>query len=238
MTMLFSILNMVIILVIIIFVFNMISKIRIPINKTWPMLSLYLALLLVSVPVFYAIAEPGVPMPGLGPNATGESLGVEYDSHLNKFYSAIYDNRLEEYEDATINRQWSFEYNQEHLLVTASGHQNYDAMIAVKQKDVNDGKVDVANYTAVSPFTKMTVANPPEVRLMENRLEIIAPQPKHVDMVRFNHDFTFAQFTGEGTFMQDRGYFYHEQQVLYIQIPANLIIDTDNSTVHILNHIE
>ncbi|KJS13299.1 MAG: hypothetical protein VR67_04755 [Peptococcaceae bacterium BRH_c8a] len=236
MTMLFSILNLVIILIIIVFVFNMISKIRIPINKTWPVLILYLALLLISVPVFYAIAEPGQSMPGPGPNATGESSWVEYDSHLNKFYSAIYDNRLEEYEDATINRQWSFEYDQEHLLVTASGNQNYNAMIAVKQKDVHDGKVDVANYTAVSPFSKITVANPPEVRLIENRLEIIPPQPKHVEMVRFNHDFTFAQFTGEGLFMQSKGFFYHEQQVLYIQVPANLIIKTDNSTVHILNH--
>lgn len=228
MTMLFSILNLVIILIIIVFVFNMISKIRIPINKTWPVLILYLALLLISVPVFYAIAEPGQSMPSPGPN--------DDDRHLNEFYSAIYDNRLEEYEDATINKQWSFEYDQEHLLVTASGKQNNSVMIAVKQKDVHDGKVDVANYTAVSPFSKITVANPPEVRLMGNRLEIITPQPKHVEMVRFNHDFTFAQFTGEGLFMQSKGFFYHEQQVLYIQVPANLIIKTDNSTVHILNH--
>lgn len=37
--------------------------------------------------------------------------------------------------------------------------------------------------------------------------------------------------------MPGRSFFYHEQQVLYIQVPSNLIIDIDNSTVHILHSI-
>lgn len=132
-----------------------------------------------------------------------------------------------------MNKHWSFEYGQEHLYVTVPGNRHYHAMIAVKQKDVNDGKVDIASYTTVPPFSKTTVANPPQVSLMENQLVIVPPQPKNVEMIRFNHDFTFAQFTGERTSMHN--IFYRSHQVLYIQVPPNLTVDGEDTTVAILH---
>lgn len=234
MMMLFSILNLLFILFIIVFIFNMVSKIRIPSNKALPVVSIYLIFLLISVPVFYAVAKPVE----LGTNPTGETVWEEYDHYINEFYTAFHNGRLEDYEGATISGQWSFPYEQESLLVAISGNRNYNTMIAVKQKAENDGQIEVASYTEVHPLAPTTAANPPEVRLVGNRLEIIPPQPKHVEMIRFNHDFTFAQFTGQGLFMQNRSTFYHEQQVLYLQVPPGLVIDTDNSTVHILHQIE
>lgn len=238
MMMLFSILNLVFILIIIVFIFNMVSKVRIPSSKALPVVSIYLAFLLISVPLFYAVANPFELVQNSDPNTTGETVWVEYDRRINEFYTAFHNGRLEEYKGAAISGQWSFDYEQERLLVAISGNRSYNTMIAVKQKDGHDGKVEIASYTAVPPFAQIAVADPPEVRLVGNRLEIIPPQPKHVEMIRFNHDFTFAQFTGLGMVMQSRGYFYVEQQVLYIQAPHDLVIDTDNSTVHNLLKIK
>ena len=137
-----------------------------------------------------------------------------------------------------INKQWSFDYDQEQLLITTSDNRQPTSMIAVKRKDEEDGRIDIASYTARPPASNTTAVSPPEVRLSNNRLEIISPEPTRVEMVYFFHDFTAAQFTGKGLFMGNRSFFYFsEQPVLYLQIPADLKIETNESTEFYLNYI-
>ena len=224
------------VLVIIIALVIIISKIRIPLNRALPVISLYLALLLVSVIVFYAIAEPGEPMPM--PTLVEIDNWEEHDRQINEFYNALFEDRIEEYEGAYLNRQWSFDYDQEQLLITTSDNRQPSSMITVKRKDTEDGRIDIASYTAFPADSNTTMASSPDIRLSNNRLEIIPPEPTRVEMVYFFHDFTAAQFTGKGLFMENRGFFYFsEQQVLYLQIPADLKIDTNESTEHYLNYI-
>lgn len=223
-------------LIIIAFVI-IVGKLRIPLNRALPVISLYLALLLVSVTVFYAIAEPGEPMPMPTPEGTNNPW-EEHDRKINAFYNALFEDRIEEYEGAYLNRQWSLDYDQEQLLITTSDNRQPTSMIAVKRKDTGDGRIDIASYTAIPPASNATAVSPPEVRLSNNRLEIIPPEPTRVEMVYFFHDFTAAQFTGKGLFMENRSFFYFsEQPVLYLQIPANLKIETNESTEHYLNYI-
>ena len=76
-----------------------ISTFRIPLNKTRQVIGLYLALLLVSVTVFYAIAEPGEPVPMPTPEET-DNPWEEHDRKINTFYYALFEDRIEEYEGA------------------------------------------------------------------------------------------------------------------------------------------
>ena len=169
-----------------------ISTFRIPLNKTRQVIGLYLALLLVSVTVFYGIAEPGEPVPMPTPGGT-DNPWEEHDRQIDHFYNALFEDRIEEYEGAYLNKQWSFDYDQEQLLITTSDNRQPTSMIAVKQKDEEDGRIDIASYTARPPASNATAVSPPEIRLSNNRLEIIPPEPTCVEMVYFFHDFTAAQ---------------------------------------------
>ncbi|UNC93488.1 hypothetical protein [Candidatus Contubernalis alkaliaceticus] len=224
-------------LLVIIVIGIIIGTFRIPLNKTRPVISLYLVLLLISTAVFYAAAEPGEPVPMPTPEET-DNPWEEHDRQINDFYNALFENRIEEYEGAYLNKQWSFDYDQGQLLITTSDNSHPTSMIAVKRKDTEDGRIDIASYTAFPPDPNTTAVSPPEVRLSNNRLEIIPPEPTRVEMVYFFHDFTAAQFTGKGLFMGNRSFFYFsEQPVLYLQIPADLKIETNESTEFYLNYI-
>lgn len=224
---------------IIIIVYIVIKKLNIPFSYTRLVLSIYLTFLLISVSIFYAIADPSESVPMSDRYTTEEMHLREYNTQTDEFYNALYRGQLDEYEGAIVNKQWTLEYNQERLLVTIANNRDYKPPIAIKRKDVNDGKIEVASYSSKVPASYQDiVVNPPQVSIMENQLKIIPPQPKHVEMVYFDVDIiTSAQFTGKGMFSYTGSHILPRHQVLYLQIPSELIIDTDNSTGLYLRYI-
>jgi len=230
MTLVASLINLLILLLIII-PFIAFGKVRISLGKTRLVVGFYMALLFVSVPVFYAIAEPGTPEPvevvEIGPGQYSYQ-----DSQINAFYDAFYEGRLDDYEGAEIIARWSFDYQEERLKITAPDYERYSTPINVERKDVRDGKLEVFGYAPKLP-NRLTLANPPDIRLQGNQLEIIQPERIHLEAVRFYHDFTMAQFTGMGYSMERMGMDYSSSNmVLYLLIPEDLLIDTDKSTEH------
>jgi hypothetical protein len=196
-----------------------------------------LAILLISVPVFYAIAEPSEAVPLPTPETPNQEYWEEYNRQADAFYEAMHEGRLTEYDGAEIIKQWIFDYDQEQLLITTSDGEQYHSQIVIFRKDVNDDKITATSYTTNSVSGDNTVL-PQELKLTENRLEIIKPKPTHVLMFRFFNDFTSAQFTSNGLFMGNSSHFYYSDiQVLYLEIPADLTIDTDYSTEYSLYFI-
>jgi len=216
-------------LLLMIIAFIALGKVRISLSKARLVVGLYLALLFVSVPVFYAIAESGVPEP-VEIVEIGPGQYRYHDLQINAFYDALHEGRLSEYEGAEIIAQWSFDYQAERLKITAPDYERYATLIAVERKDVRDGKLEVFSYAPKSP-NLLTLANPPDIRLQGNQLEILRPEEIHLEAIRFYHDFTMAQFTGTGFSMQRTDYFFGNM-VLYLRIPGDLLIDTDESTEH------
>lgn len=232
MTMMASLITLLFLLLIII-AFVAFSKVRLSPGKTRLVVGLYMTLLFVFVPVFYAIAEPDVPEPveivEIGPGRYSY-----HDSQVDAFYNALYEGRLSEYEGAKIIAQWSFDYQEERLKITAPDYEQYSTLIAVERKDVCDGKLEVLSYAPKSPYS--LTANPPDIRLKGNQLEIIQPEEIHLQEVRFYHDFTMAQFTGIGFSMDGTDHFLGHM-ILYLRIPEDLRIDTDESTEHNIHFI-
>lgn len=224
-----------ILLLLIIIAFVAFSKVRIPLGKTRLVVGFYMALLFVSVPVFYAIAEPGTPEPfevveviEIGPGRYSY-----HDSQINAFYDAFYEGRLDNYEGAEINARWSFDYQEKRLKITAPDYERYSNLIVVERKDVCDGKLEVLSYAPKSS-NRLTLANPPDIRLKDNQLEILQPERIELKAIRFYHDFTMAQFTGTGFSMEraKSSHYLFGDTVLYLRIPEDLLIDTDESTEH------
>lgn len=217
------------ILLLIIIAFVAFSKVRISLGKTRLVAGFYMALLFVSVPVFYAIAKPGTPEPcEVIENGPGQYS--YHDSQSNAFYDAFYEGRLDNYEGAESNARWNFDYQEERLKITAPDHERYSTRIVLERKDVRDGKLEVLSYAPKSS-NRLTLANPPDIRLKDNQLEILQPEKIHLEAFWFYHDFTMAQFTGTG-FSMERPHYFFGDTVLYLRIPEDLLIDTDESTEH------
>lgn len=218
-----------ILLLLIIIAFVAFSKVRISLGKTRLVVGFYMTLLFVSVPVFYAIAEPSTPEPfeviEIGPGQYSY-----HDSQINAFYDAFHEGRLDNYEGAEIIARWSFDYQEERLKITAPDYERYSTRIVLERKDVRDGKLEVVSYAPKSS-NRLTLANPPDIRLKDNQLEILQPERIHLETIRFYHDFTMAQFTGTGFSMERTDNFFGDT-VLYLRIPEDLLIDTDESTEH------
>lgn len=211
------------------------NKAHIPLNKTRLAVGLYVALLLVSVPVFYAVAEPGAPEPMPEPRQIierdRERITLE-EIRINSFYEAFHEGRLSEYEGAEIIARWRFDYQEESLEITFQDYRLYSTLIAVERKEADDGQLDVLYYAPKQPFD-LTLVNPPDIRLAGNQLQILEPERLHLEVVQFFHDFTMAQFTGLGI-SSTRGapVFFGDNSILYLRIPEDLRIDTDESTEH------
>lgn len=216
-------------LLLIIIVFFASSKVRISLGKIRLVVSLYIALLFVSVPVFYAIAKPGAPEP-IDTIENGPGQYSYHDSRIDEFYDAFYEGRLDNYKGAEINARWNFDYQGERLTITAPEHESYSTRIVLQRKDVRDGKLEVVSYAPKLP-NRLTLANPPDIRLKGDHLVILQPERIHLEAIRFEHDFTVAQFTGKG-FSMERPHYFFGDTVLYLRIPENLLVDTDESTEH------
>lgn len=226
-------------LLMIIIAFLAISKARIPLGKTRLILGSYLVVLFICVPVFYAVAEPGAPEPLPEPEQIeiGPEQYSDYDLQINAFYDALHEGRLHEYEGAEVITEWSFDYQAERLQISFKDYQQYSNIIAVERKGNSDGKLDVLCYAPKAPDGRLRLANPPEIRLQGDELQIIMPEKIHLEEVRFLHDFTMAQFTGKGFAMDRRDHFFTGHTVLYLQIPPDLQIETDESTEHLIQFI-
>ncbi|WP_207708549.1 hypothetical protein [Sporotomaculum syntrophicum] len=217
------------ILLLIIFAFSAFSKVRISPGKARLVVGFYIALLFVTVPVFYAIAEPSTPEP-FEVIENGPGQYSYHDSQINAFYDAFNEGRLDDYEGAEIIARWSFDYQEERLKITAPDYERYSTPIVMERKDVRDGKLEVFSYAPKSS-NRLTLANPPDIRLQGNQLEILQPERIHLEAARFCHDFTMAQFTGRGYSMDRMDHFFGDM-VFYLRIPEDLQIDTDESTEH------
>jgi len=207
-------------------VFFVLSKIRISPAKIRLVFAFYMALLFVSVPVFYALAKPGTPE-SFESTETGQGQ-YSYHSRIDEFYNAFYEGRLDNYEGAEINARWSFDYQGERLIITAPDHESYSTRIVLQRKDVRDGKLEIVSYAPKLP-NRLMVANPPDIQLKDNQLVILQPESIHMETIQFEHDFTVTQFTGN-EFSMERPYYFFGDTVLYLRAPEDLLIDTDEST--------
>ncbi|WP_449241086.1 hypothetical protein [Desulfoscipio gibsoniae] len=236
MAMMASLITLLFLLLLIIIAFVAFSKVRLSLGKTRLVVGFYMALLFISVPVFYAIAEPGAPEP-IEVDEIGPGQYSYHDPQLNAFYDALHEGRLTKYKSAEIIARWNFDYQEERLQITAPDYERYSTFIAVERKDVRDGRLEVLSYAPKSP-DRLTLANPPDIRLKGNQLEIIQPERIHLEAVRFYHDFTMAQFTGMGLSTTGSDHFFLDGTLLYLRIPKDLQIDTDESTEHDIHFID
>lgn len=224
---------MTIILPLIIIAVIVFSKTRIPLGKARPAFSLYLVILILAVGVFYVVADAREPTPPLdteAPDPNSDEEMQEIDSIINRFFEALHEGRIEEYDAAEQTGSWRFDYSGEQLnMFTIDGEHYFNSLIVVERKEVNDGIIEIASFTPLLPRQMPLVMKPPELTLENNNLIVTLPNQEHIIQVGFHHDFTVTQFTGNHTRNQNSGFFgYLGRQVLHMRIPKDLVINETN----------
>jgi hypothetical protein len=227
-------LAIVILILIVINLIRLTGVVRLSFTRTHQVMAVYLVLLLASLTVFYTMAESRqkgpLPVPEKGME---ERDWEEFERLLSDYYDAFFEGRVEEYEGAELAKKWDFDYTGKRLLLkTADGRQYYGS-IFIAEKAEDDRKVEARYYIISRDYQDSFPVNLPEMRLAGEVLEIILPERTEIRAVRFVQDFTSAQFTGKGLTMDSDFYFYHgDHQVLYLKVPWDLQVDTDESTKH------
>lgn len=204
------------------------ARASISLRKARLVLGVYLSILLVSVPVFYAVARPGVPdsveITEIGPGRYSYE-----DPQINDYYDALHQGRLGQYPGAQTIARWDFDYQEERLFITAPDYQQYSTNIYIEEKDARDGNLEIYCYAPKLP-NRITLANPPKIQLQGNQLQIMSPEKMHLEAVQFYQDFTMVQFTDQGTFW---GRFDFPgptgHMVLYMRVPDGIQLEADQS---------
>lgn len=213
------------------------SRIHLSLRTKQLAFGFYMLLLFLTLPAFYAVAEPveTATLPPYLQLGNNDDFWDEYNRLTNEYMDALLDGRVHTYEGARLNKKWHFSYPGERLLLTADSSDYDDYTIILKRKDTNTGTVDVYAYAADFGQYQYIPANPPEISLQGNRLEIKGPPRLQLSSIQFLADFTSAQFTGEARFGAGFNFiFFDWQNTLYLEVPEGLEIETDKTTDHSL----
>ncbi len=162
----------------------------------------------------------------------------DQEREFQEFYDAAREGRLDQLESAYMQGQWNFEYNGEQLEIVAVDKEEPNAWVIVKNKNIDDGLIEVTGYTGRSIINGIDYTDkikPPEVVLEGNQLKIANPEITEIELARFDREFTIKQFLPGGrsnnAYRSSGVYIHGGSPVLYIQIPKNVQVD-ENTNLH------
>jgi hypothetical protein len=202
----------IIVLIIMLYVFQGYAQHR---ELKW-VFTAYLFLLLSSTVVYYLLPDIESNNSVVSKN---EALNIDQeDKRIQEFYTAAESGNLDQFEDAIVKDQWSFDYSGSQLEIV----DNLNAMLqVVERKETDDEKIEVTFYTTKNILGGIDVTNninPISVTYKQNRLNILPPEQYEINIASFKKDFVVSQFNGENTPFHSTSY-SGGHQVIYIKIP-------------------
>ncbi|OIJ11634.1 hypothetical protein BKP35_11900 [Anaerobacillus arseniciselenatis] len=174
--------------------------------------------ILVAATIFLFVVPIGVEEKNVSIN---EARQIE-----ENFYNATHEGNLEKIEGLLTIDEWEFSFEEPVLHLNLNQGDQSSMRILVKNKDTNDGNVNIVHYS--TPYFTLGVdvthvVRSPQLEMINGTLEIGSTWGEPVRMAKFHKEFTITQFTGEGMF-----YDGHLSRVgtnaLYIKVPANVEI--------------
>lgn len=181
----------------------------------------YIAILLISIIVVHMLPGDDFLEEVVGQN--GEWV---IDQEYQDFYNAVEEGRLDQIESMHKNKKWNFEYAGEQLEIVAMDGENFGIRIIVKNKDIDDGIIEVAGYTGRSIINGIDCTDkikPPEIILEGDQLKIIEPERQEIELAGFDRDFTIKQFLPGGyNYRGSLNISHMGPPVLYIRVPKNI----------------
>ncbi|GAB6171502.1 hypothetical protein JCM15765_09800 [Paradesulfitobacterium aromaticivorans] len=195
---------------------------------------LYLALLIVLVPIYYLLPDQGFMQVSEGKNLAdarteGDMTGV-YD------YRFPPEGNLDQLPGVYKNSSQKFKVDTNKLTLKEAPTMGYQILIA--RKDVDDSEIEVSTYVAPHVAGGMNFTNlvlPPIISVQNGMLSVQAPSQQQLEFSRFNADFTINQFKQVNQTIQGMSASVNVGwKVIYLLVPKSLEIDSGAANVQMV----
>ncbi len=197
-----------------------------------PLLGMYGLILFSSLILFYVV-------PSVYGFTTDGDVGEERENYMelySEFYHAADKGRLEEMEAVHTIEKWEFEYHGSDIKVTDARGEQPNMAVWVQIKDHEDGIIEAAFYTTgnvVNGFDFTHEIRPPIIEQRGDRLIVTKPEPYKIEYFSYTKEFTIRQFYGPYGLGHSSGSLFGPD-ILFLKIPKNIQIDSDNYKIHVI----
>ncbi|MGG3572175.1 hypothetical protein ABES25_03115 [Bacillus gobiensis] len=183
-------------------------------KRTYCFFTSYVAVLIVSVILFYALPAKE--------NAVGGRVQSETaNKGIDKVYNAAQEGRIEEINSKYKKQQWEFPYKESRLHLDG----NVDPTIVVERKQSSDGTIDAIFFATdfvVGGFDMSNRTPAINLELEGDTLMIDNTGPLQINLGMYSKEFPIRQFTGEQFIEEDP--IVSPMQIIYLRVPKDLEI--------------
>ncbi|MDD7793412.1 hypothetical protein [Clostridium sp. 'White wine YQ'] len=220
MSILFIILNMLLILLLVIFVVKKnVVRFSMPNKIKKYIIAIYCAILIIGTILLNFIPTKNF----VSINETnGQIEQIPSTDYFKNLASKGLLNTTDAY---TQNQNISLDYTDKKLKITNDSN---NITIICKIKDVDDGKIDIQNYVTNCSFNGVNIADkiiPSKITLKNNKLSIYDDSSFDIKFRKFDNDITTTQFLKSNSKNSDYLSPFFVMKIMYIQIPKNLQLD-------------
>lgn len=199
---------------------------------------LYGAVLVISIPIFFMIPEQGFLYREQG--FAGAPEGYFTGERVN-IYAAAEENKLNETDGIMLLGKTNFTLPGEELLISYPGGFS-DMPVFVRRKATGDGQITASFYATKTYYYGIDLSlkiKVPEMKVTGSKLEV-GNLENEISLVEFRKDLIAAQFADPDTTSQFQGpgfgsrHFETGQRILYMEIPSNVEIKSDQLGVQFI----
>lgn len=191
-------------------------------RKAYMLLGSYIAILLIAVGLF--LLNPFPTKPILSKEADPDKV---FSSHLI-LNDVVFEGKSIYAFDDYIENKWEFEFKEDQFSVKMQSDESY-MPIAIDEKEVDDGIIEVTSYRTPTIVAGMDVTDQIDavsVTFSSDALQIMVGYNK-LSFVTFEQEFTSKQFTSNPTILSEDDYreIHIGEDLLYIRIPKDVKVE-------------
>ncbi|WP_042459371.1 hypothetical protein [Neobacillus dielmonensis] len=186
----------------------------------------YLAVLVISTMV-------SILLPSQGSVEVKRVKDQDIEKDSQRLYGMAKDGKFEEVDAEFIEKKWNFDYTEQRLNLTFQDD-NMIMPVMVKRKANQDGKIEAAYYRSkysMDGYDITKLLDRPKLKLSGDTLFILKPMTGKLKFSAYTSVFSVKQFK-EGSSTGYSSYSIGGANILYLSIPQNLDLISENLDVH------
>lgn len=186
-------------------------------RRSFILASIYLGILIISVPTLYLMSDKGL-------------IKLVETSNEAVNFQSLHEGDLDKHPGLYKKSSQTFKSDTNKLTFNVVANMgNY--RIFVERKDVDDGEIEVRTYaeTQMTIGIDVTKLVPPPIITHQKGTLILEPsQQLRLEFKQFNVDFTAEQWKNRHRDNAKATYIDFGQKVIYLRVPKSMVIDNGN----------
>lgn len=197
---------------------------------------IYLALLVLAVPIYYGLPTHAFIQASGGKNPvimrSPEEMKNEYG------WGKLSKGMVDQLEKGGAYQSSSHTFKLDTKVVTFNESNSRNYSVYVQRKTVDDGEIDVSTYNGGDfirdiDFTKAVL--PPSISIEKGTLSINGPVQQKIEFKQFEDSFILRQFNRLNPKLQNNYTSFYSPTIVLIKVPKSLDIQDNSNTVQFVN---